>query len=348
MPGLGDTDGGEETEHESPDVSFRKLVEGTTTHAQFILDPTGEITEWFSGAQSLYGYDPEAAIGESLQFLFADKDGGPAFTDLLAEARDKEITREGWHNRVDGSTFWARFTVSPLTDGSFDGYAVISHDETEQKQYERMLERQNDRLKEFTDILSHDLRSPLQVISGRLNLYKETNEEEHLDAIESTTARMGQLVDDLLSVARQGQVVTDPRPTDIEEVLQLAQEGTLPPSATVEYDPVSTVMADSDRLVQVVENLLRNSVDHGGDDVTVRVGPLSDGFYVEDDGPGIPADDRERVFDHGYTSHPDGTGYGLSVVRSVVGAHGWDIAVTDANPGARFEITGIDFVSESD
>jgi signal transduction histidine kinase len=106
-------------------------------------------------------------------------------------------------------------------------------------------------------------------------------------------------------------------------------------------------MADPDRLVQVFENLLQNSVDHGGEGVTVRMGPLEDGFYVEDDGPGIPEGSREHVFEHGYTTRGDGMGYGLSVVRSVVGAHGWDIRVSDSEGGgARFEIIGIEFVSE--
>ena len=159
---------------------------------------------------------------------------------------------------------------------------------------------------------------------------------------------MGHLVEDLLSVARQGQMVTNPTPTDIRSVIEVAREGTLPASATLEYEPVPEVMADGDRLLQVFENLFRNSVDHGSEDVTVRVGPLRDGFYVEDDGPGIPESDREQVFDHGYTTREDGTGYGLSVVRSVIGAHGWDISVTESmDGGARFEITGIEFVSDA-
>jgi signal transduction histidine kinase len=150
----------------------------------------------------------------------------------------------------------------------------------------------------------------------------------------------------LLRVARQGQVVENPEPTTIDSVLEIAREGALPATATLDYEQVSPVMADSSRLVQVFENLLRNSTEHGGEAVTVRVGPLKDGFYVEDDGPGIPEADRERVFDHGYTTRQDGTGYGLSVVRSIVGAHGWDVVVTDADDGgARFEITGIEFVN---
>ena len=106
-------------------------------------------------------------------------------------------------------------------------------------------------------------------------------------------------------------------------------------------------MADPDRLVQVFENLLQNSVDHGGEGVTVRVGSLENGFYVEDDGPGVPEADRERMFEHGYTTRQDGMGYGLSIVRSIVDAHGWSIAVTESEDGgARFELTGVDFVTD--
>ena len=158
---------------------------------------------------------------------------------------------------------------------------------------------------------------------------------------------MAKLIEDLLSVARQGRIVRQPEPTDLETVLEIAQEGALPDSATLEYERVPTVMADADRLVQMFENLLRNSADHGGEAVTVRIGPLDDGFYVEDDGPGIPEADRERVFEHGYTTREDGTGYGLSVVRSIVGAHGWGVEVVESEDGgARFEITGLEFVSD--
>jgi signal transduction histidine kinase len=242
--------------------------------------------------------------------------------------------------------FWASCTLSPLSNGRFDGYAVVTRNITTRKQYERVLERQNDRLKEFTDILSHDLQTPLSVIDGRLGLFRETGEGEHLEVIEATSDRMRRLVKDLLRVARQGQVVEHPEPTDIDTVLEMAREGALPETATLSYDLIPTVMADPDRLVQVFENLLWNSAEHGGAYITVRVGPLRDGFYVEDDGPISPEGGRERVFAHGYTTRAEGTGYGLSVVRSIVGAHGWDVSVTDADSGgARFEITGIEFVN---
>jgi PAS domain S-box-containing protein len=343
MSWAGATDGGEMP----PAEVFEQLVEGTTNYAQFMLDRDGTIVEWFTGGETLYGYAPDTAIGKPLMFLFAESEYEPALESLLPGEGEEPIDEASWHKRADDSVFWASFTISRLSNGTAGRYAVIAHDTTAKKQYEQMLERQNDRLKEFTDILSHDLRSPLSVAAGHLSLYEQTGEQEHLETIDDTLTRMGTLVDDLLSVARQGQVVTNPSPTDIESVIEVAREGTLPASATLEYQPVPKVMADRNRLLQVFENLFRNSVDHGSETVTVRVGLLEDGFYVEDDGPGIPESDRERVFNHGYTTREDGTGYGLSVVRSVIGAHGWDIAVSDSDGGgARFEITGIKFVSD--
>lgn len=328
-------------------IDFKRLMEGIQEIAHFMLDPDGTIVEWPSGAQTVYGYDEDAALGRSLEFLYAEGEDHPSLETLLAEAKCESITRENWHKRADGHVFWARFIMAPLTNDSFQGYAVASQDTTRRKQYERMLERQNDRLKEFTDILSHDLRSPLTVLEGRLDLYRKTGEEAHLDSIQETTERMERLVEDLLRVSRQGGVVQDPEPTALASIIEPAKEGTLPAGSTVEYDAVPDVMADQDRLIEVFENLFRNSVDHGGDDVTIRVGPLQHGFYVEDDGPGIPEEAREQVFQHGFSTGEDGTGYGLSVVRSIIGAHGWDLAVTAAEDGgARFEITGIEFVSE--
>ena len=85
-------------------------------------------------------------------------------------------------------------------------------------------------------------------------------------------------------------------------------------------------------------------MEHVGDGVTVRVGPLSGGgFYVEDDGPGIPEDERDQVFESGYTTERDGTGFGLNIVREIVEAHGGAISLTESDEGgARFEITGIE------
>ena len=334
----------------SGDDVARRLVEGVSTHAIFMLDADGTIATWPAPATALYGHEAAAVRGRHVRLLVADDEDGaepdslPA--EFFAEPQTDPTEFEHWHRRADGSVFWGTLTLSPLRDDAFRGYAAVCRDTTAKKEYERMLERQNDRLKEFTDILAHDLRNPLNVIGGSLTLYEDTGDETHLDRIDETTDRMSRLVDDLLRVARQGDVVADPEPTDIGDVVDTAWRSLDADSdATLRYETVRSVSGDPDRLRELFENLFHNSVDHGGSDVTVRVGPLDTGFFVEDDGPGITDGDSEKVFNHGFTTREDGHGYGLSVVRTIVNAHGWDIVAADAETGgARFEITGIDLL----
>ena len=90
---------------------------------------------------------------------------------------------------------------------------------------------------------------------------------------------------------------------------------------------------------KLFENLFRNAVEHGGEDMTVRVGHSPQGVYIEDDGPGIPENEREQVFDHGQTTNESGTGLGLSIVEQIAEAHGWEITIGEGTDGGtRFEI----------
>jgi signal transduction histidine kinase len=135
---------------------------------------------------------------------------------------------------------------------------------------------------------------------------------------------------------------------DVATLADEAWKTTDSATATLRVDPDRLrIRADRSRLRQLFENLFRNSVEHGGDEVTITVGALPDGrgFYVADDGPGIPPDEREAVFDAGYTSSESGTGFGLSIVKQIAEAHGWTVSATDADDGgARFEVTGVEFV----
>jgi PAS domain S-box-containing protein len=261
--------------------------------------------------------------------------------------------------RVDDQQRWiaARGRIFDDESGEPRRALGVVQDITDRKRRERelerqreRLERQNERLEEFTSTVTHDLRSPLSVIGGRLRLYRETGEAEHLDTAEETLERAGRLVDDLLTVAPQGRLVETTDPTDVEAVFEQARDGTLPDTAEWEYQPVPTILADRDRLLQLFENVLRNSAEHGGDDVTVRVGPLPDraGFYIEDDGPGFAGVDPDRVFEFGYSGREEGTGFGLSIVQSIADAHGWAVSMdTEASDGARFELTDVVFAADA-
>ncbi|MFB6218765.1 MAG: PAS domain-containing protein [Halobacteriaceae archaeon] len=209
------------------------------------------------------------------------------------------------------------------------------------------LRRQNERLEEFASVVSHDLRGPLNVAEGRLELARRECDSDHLDTIADQLDRMEALIGDVLSLARRGETVDEPEPTAlgplVEEAWTVGTEGADgDPALRLAGDP-GRVNCDRGRVHDLLANLFRNAVEHGGDGVTVEVGALDDGFYVADDGPDIPADEREDVFDAGYSTADGGTGFGLAIVEEIAEAHGWDVALAESESGgARFEFTGVE------
>lgn len=158
--------------------------------------------------------------------------------------------------------------------------------------------------------------------------------DEYLDAIRSGEK----------TLARQGKLVGEMKPVRCHDLIENCWEMVETEEATLEITDEFTVRGDADRLQALCENLFRNAVEHGGEDVTVRIGQIDErGFYLEDDGPGIPADECHQLFEAGYSTAEQGTGLGLTIVKQVVEAHGWEISVTESESGgARFEITGVE------
>ena len=210
----------------------------------------------------------------------------------------------------------------------------------------RELERQKARLEEFASIVSHDLRNPLSVARSRARLAQEEGDLTHLDDVIRAHDRMEALIDDLLTLARSGDRIAETEAVDLAALVETCWADAPTDDATLRIETERVVRADRSRLRQLVENLLRNAVEHGstgGERVTVTVGDTTDGFYVADDGPGIPESDRDQVFDAGYSTDPAGTGFGLRIVEQVATAHGWTVGVTESEAdGARFVIGEVD------
>ena len=216
--------------------------------------------------------------------------------------------------------------------------------ETELREQKRLLQRKTERLDEFASVVSHDLRNPLTVASGSLEIARTETDAEALDRVDSALDRIDTLLTDLRTLAREGKTVTDREAVDLASLVGNCWQNVETADATLVAEVDRTVQADRSRLKQVFENLYRNGVTHGGSDVTVTIGELEDGFYVADDGPGIPPDERAAVFESGYSTSTEGTGFGLSIVVEIVEAHGWRISATrSTSGGARFEITGVEF-----
>lgn len=204
------------------------------------------------------------------------------------------------------------------------------------------LRKQNERLDTLASTISHDLRNPLSVVEGNVELLREDYDDDRFDTIVEMLGRIDQIIDDTLTLARSGQVIGDVQSVALDEIVDQCWRSVETETATLQIKEGRTITADPDRIRHLFENLFRNAVEHGGEDVTVQVGSVSDGFYVEDDGSGIPTEDCDSVFDAGYSTSDGGTGFGLAIVTQIVEAHGWEMFVTEGTDGgARFEITGV-------
>lgn len=209
---------------------------------------------------------------------------------------------------------------------------------------------------QVSSVISHDLRNPLDVAKAHLRAARETGDSEHFDAVANAHERMEQIIRDVLTITRDSTAVDPSKQVSIETAAHDAWKSVDTEGATLHVeDGLPTVTADPDRVRRLFENLFRNSVEHGsnvdeqsGDrtqetdpesGATITVGALERGFYVSDDGAGIPSEDREQVFKPGYSTREGGTGLGLAIVERIVAAHGWNLTLTTAaNGGARFEI----------
>ena len=325
---------------------FQHLVEGIEHYAIFMLDEDGYVETWNTGAEEIKGYTEAEIIGEHYRRFFSEKavdDGRPE--QLLTRAEEKGVVKsEDWRVRKDGSQFWADITLTALYDESDDlrGYAKVTQDLTDQRRRQQQLKRQNERLERFTEVVSHDLRNPLNVAQTRLDLVRDEYDNEDLEAAADAVERSRTLIDELLTLARETEEIGDIEPVSLSDVLEECWTNVETADSTLVPNASQTVSTDPSQLKQLLENLIRNAIDHGGEDVTVTVGDLEGGFYVADDGPGIPSDERDNVFETGYSTVDDGTGLGLTIVQAIADAHGWDIRVTNSEAGGtRFEILGV-------
>jgi signal transduction histidine kinase len=297
----------------------------------------------------------------------------------------------GQLSRAFGTSF-ALAIVSSLGTGLALG-GIIGIYAVRLRRANAQLRAQNERLDEFASIVGHDLRNPLNTLSISLELAERTGDEEHFERATRSVDRMEGLIDDLLALARQGESAGEPEPVSLAAVTDDARDTVETGDATVTVTEDLTVRADRSRLRQLLENLLRNAVEHGSTSprsrtpedavehgstsprsrtpedavehgspnsrgeipehpiqyvgtVTITVGAIDDrGFYVADDGPGIPDDERGQIIETGYSTAGSGSGIGLAIVKRIVDAHDWEITVTDSEAGgARFEITAVETV----
>jgi len=255
---------------------------------------------------------------------------------------------------------WIEVNAAAVVDreGVQHGAILVFHDLTRIKQLERTRQ-------EFVANVSHELRTPLSLIKGFVETLLEGAKSDperctrFLQTIEKHTDRLHFLIEDLLTISRleSGQVIMNLHAVELQEETQRVVEDLRARAAekkvTLENEvPAAlTAQADADRLQQVLTNLVENAIKYGRNAGRVQIGGrhTDDGMvemWVEDDGPGIAPEDRERVFERFYrvdrarSRETGGTGLGLSIVKHIVQAHGGEVWLkSELGRGTAFHFT---------
>jgi len=302
--------------------------------------------------------------------------------ETVTTASSEQITlrdNEGYHHySVLLSPVTRRGSPRPI------GCAILLRDITELEESRQQLQQQNTQLEQVASTISHDLRNPLSVINGYVELLQEEVENEdhatYVGKIDDASERMSAIIEDLLTIAREGQTIEETSEIDFATAAREAWGHVETEQATLVVDRGGQILADRNRLLRIFENLFRNAVEHGStspdsharqdavedastdgqtdgsDTVTVSVGTFDDGsefaattddtaaygFYVADDGPGIDPETGEQVFEYGFTTSTGGTGLGLSIVSTLAESHGWTVTLDDDyTDGTRFVFTNV-------
>jgi len=341
---------------------YRTLIESLADPV-YMLDRHGRFEYVNDAFIDLVGYSRAEILGSDPSIVkskAACETAAEYLGRLLSDDGPEDVHFEIEIEPKDGSPIPCEdhMCVLPYQGAEFRGSVGVLRDIRSQKERERELQRQNERLDEFASLVSHDLRNPLTVAQGQLELARRDHDSETLEKVADAHDRMLELIEGLLTLAREAEQVGELESVDLAGLVETCWQNVATGAATLTVDTTASILADRARLQQLVENLIRNSVEHGstssrpeaddavehgGDDVRIEVGDLADdGFYVADDGRGIPADERDDVFEAGYSTAQSGTGFGLAIVQRVAEGHDWDITVTESDQGgARFEISGV-------
>jgi two-component system phosphate regulon sensor histidine kinase PhoR len=310
-------------------------------------------------------------INESLQRLFAltgDVRGKTVLEAFRLELLADVVKRLRQESAVHGCELelprlddrWLQVNAAAVVDkqGKRHGSLFVFHDLTRLKQLE------NTR-REFVANVSHELRTPLSLIKGFVETLLEGAKDDpqlsvrFLHTIEKHTDRLTFLIEDLLTISRleSGRTAINLQTVGLRDEVERVVDDLTARSNEKRVRLVNevaeglTAQADSDRLQQVLYNLVENAIKYGRDDGEIKIGaqPYSDTkveVWVRDNGPGIPSDAHDRIFERFYrvdrarSRETGGTGLGLAIVKHIVQAHGGEVWLeSEAGLGSTFHFT---------
>ncbi len=337
-----------------------QAIVDTATEGIVTIDCVGRIENVNGAAVRLFGYSSEELVGQNVRMLmpapFSDEhDGYLKRYRETGERRIIGIGREVVGRRKDGSLFPIDLSVGEGRVDDQQFFTAVIRDITERKQMQSKL-AQTERLAAVGELaagVAHEVNNPINTIINCAQLIADGDEtQENCQVIIEEGQRIAEIVKDLLQFARDDQDRAQPTnlPDVIERTLRLIGESFKRHGIHLRVavpDDLPQVLARPQQIQQVLLNLLMNAKDallgHPGSARTVQltstVGDNGVELAIADNGPGIPTDQREQVFDPFYTKRSGGLGLGLAIARQIAAAHHGEITVgVSAMQGAEFRL----------
>ncbi len=375
------------TERKKEEEKFRGVTEAAS-HGLLMVDPKGLITLANQLAHSMFDYEQDELIGQSIESLIPDRYRNRhgvyrASYGETASPRSMGRGRELFARKKDGSEFPVEVGLTPLVSNDRRFTVATVADITEQKRAEREIREKNRELSQLNEELtsfaysaSHDLKAPLKSIEGLTGLAMQDLDEgntgsalECLERVHTESAKLAGLIEDLLALAKADRVEFESTDVDIAELVSKVFASLAPLAVkrdvalTSKVEPGLVARVPKVRLSQVLENLISNGIRYSGPSRSNRKvevqGSVEEGclnMAVEDNGIGIPDESRQHVFgmfQRFHSGFTDGSGLGLALTRKHVEAMGGEITFISLVEGTRFEFwtplkTGVSDVEHGD
>lgn len=232
--------------------------------------------------------------------------------------------------------------ISPLYNdiNEIIGIVGMARDVTEENEYKRKLKKKNNKLDKFAKIISHDIRNPTSIAKGNLNLHINNHgSTDELDTTLKSIHRIENILEDVLYITKSNTDELNKQNITLKSIANECWKNLNVKNSELKINTDKIISQNKKLSSRLFENLFKNSIEHGGDNVRITIGGTKNGFYVEDNGTGIPKNKRGKIFNQNYSTSETGEGLGLSIVEHVCDLHEWTITITESKTGgARFEI----------
>jgi PAS domain S-box-containing protein len=358
------------------------MVSEVQDYAIILLDTSGRVQNWNDGARLIKGYSAKEIIGQSFKVFYSKEDRAKGLPDqLISEAaKSGRVVHEGWRVRKDGSKFWGSVVITALhnSQGELIGFSKVTRDLTERKLAEdalktsaaqldlknKTLARLNDELASFTNVASHDLKEPLrkiQMFAGRMKDSKTdpAKIEEYADKVIKSSARMQQLIEDLLSFSEVSEEDTKLEEVNLDNVVSSVVTDLEvlinDKHAEIEAGKLPVIKGVRHQLHQLFLNLISNAIKFAkpnvppcitirsklikGPDIPGQIAHGNNQYFfitVKDNGIGFEAQHANRIFEPFFRLHSkasySGSGLGLAIVAKIVKNHNGIISA-ESEPG---------------